>query len=375
MAAATAANFPSKIRNDDMTNSFGLIGCGWRAEFYLRIARELPGQFPIAGVVVRNAGKRARLAARWAVPVFATLDELLSNGKPSFVVTSVPWAANLPLLETFASRDLPVLSETPIAPELPDLCRCYELVRAGARIQVAEQYLFQPAHAARLGLIRSGALGEIHEATVSFAHGYHGLSLLQRYLGVELQYPRIRARKFASRIVAGPGREGPPTELSIVPSERIIAELDYGDSLGIYDFTGDQYFSWIRSPQLLVRGEKGEINQSNVRILKEFNIPINFALVRDDTGHEGNLEGYSHRAIIGGGELLYQNPFPSARFSDDEIAVATSLLKMQNFVKTGESFYSAAEACHDRYLDILVSEAVESGQTVEARIQPWSSRD
>lgn len=355
-----------------MTHSFGLIGGGWRSEFFLRIARDLPGQFPVAGVVIRDGEKRSRLAAAWQVPVFATVEELLSQGKPAFVVTSVPWVANLPLIEFLASQNIPVLSETPIAPELPDLCKVYGMVQAGARIQVAEQYLFQPMHAARLGLIQAGLLGTIYEATVSIAHGYHGISLLRRFLQTGLGLPRITARKFCSRIVAGPGREGPPAALSIVPSERVIAQLDYGNRLGIYDFTGDQYFSWIRSQQLLVRGEKGEINQTKVRFLKDFKTPMDFDLVRRDAGQNGNIEGYSHRAITGGGEVLYENPFPTARWNDDEIAVATSLFKMQGYVETGESFYSVAEACHDRYLDILISQAVESGEAVEAAPQPWA---
>jgi len=354
-----------------MAQTFGLIGAAWRGEFFLRIARDLPGQFPLAGVVVRNPEKRERLRATWSVPVFATVEELLAKGKPAFVVTSVPWAANLPLMEFLATQNMPILSETPIAPALADLQRVVQLAKAGARIQLAEQYLFQPMQAARLKLIRDGKLGTIYEADVSFAHGYHGVSLLRNYLQAGLRLPKITARKFRSRIVAGPGREGAPKTRAVVDSDRVIAQIDYGDRLGIYDFTGDQYFSWIRSPRLLVRGEEGEINGNTVRLLKDFQTPIDFTLIRQETGHEANLEGHYHRAILGGGEILYQNPFTSARWTDDEIAVATCLAKMMTYVETGESFYGVPEACHDRYLDILISEATEQGKTVEATHQPW----
>jgi predicted dehydrogenase len=355
-----------------MTQSFGLIGGGWRAEFFLRIARDLPAQFPCVGVVVRDVEKRERLKAAWAIPVFATVEELLAKARPSFVVTSVPWAANLPLLELLAAEKVPVLSETPIAPGLADLQRVFQMVAAGARIQVAEQYLFQPLHAARLKLVREGRLGPVREADVSVAHGYHGISLLRNYLQAGLRRPRISARKFKARIVAGPGRNGPPREKAVVDSERIIAQLDYGDRLGIYDFSGDQYFSWIRSSRLLVRGEEGEINDTTVRLLRDHRTPFQFTLARRDAGRDGNLEGYHHQAILGGGEILYENPFPGPRWSDDEIAVATLLAKMKTYVETGESFYSVAEACHDRHLDLLISEAVDRGQPVEAAPQPWN---
>src|SRR5271163_3084742 len=103
-----------------MRPAFGLIGAAWRGEFFLRIAQDLPEQFPLAGVVVRDPEKRERLRTAWSVPVFATVEELLAKGKPAFVVTSVSWAANLPLLELLATQNMPVLSETPLAPALED---------------------------------------------------------------------------------------------------------------------------------------------------------------------------------------------------------------------------------------------------------------
>jgi predicted dehydrogenase len=354
-----------------MPLSFGIIGSGWRAEFFLRIARDLPEQFPLAGIVVRNPDKRADLAKRWQAPTFSNLDELLVEKRPDFMVTSVSATANLELIETLSERGLPVLSETPIGRDPKELYRVVDLERAGARIQVAEQYIFQPLHAARLALIETGRLGTVYEADVSIAHGYHGISLLRRFLQTGLRLPKIVARRFTSRIVAGPHRARVPTEHKIVDSVRTIAQLDYGDRLGVFDFTGDQYHSWIRSPRLMVRGEEGEINQTTVRLLQRFDTPFQFELVRRDTGQAGNLEGYSHRTISGGGEVLYRNPFPAMRWNDDEIAVATSLSRMATYVTTGQPAYSVAQACHDCYLDQLIVEAAASGREVIAEPQPW----
>ena len=47
---------------------FGIIGGGWRAEFFLRIARSLPERFRVAGMLVRDAAKGARLEAAFGVP-------------------------------------------------------------------------------------------------------------------------------------------------------------------------------------------------------------------------------------------------------------------------------------------------------------------
>jgi hypothetical protein len=354
-----------------MALSFGIIGSGWRAEFFLRIARDLPEQFPLAGVVARNPDKRAELGRRWAAPTFSTLDELLAERRPDFMVTSVSASANLEWMVLLSERGIPVLSETPIGRDLKELHRVFDLERAGARIQVAEQYIFQPLHAARLALIESGRLGTIHEVDVSIAHGYHGVSLLRHFLQTGLRLPKITARRFTSRIVAGPHRNRLPAERKIVESVRTIAQLDYRDRLGIFDFTGDQYHSWIRSPRLMVRGEEGEINQNTVRLLRRFDTPFQFDLVRRDTGHAGNLEGYSHRSISGGGEVLYENPYPAMRWNDDEIAVATSLSRMATYLTTGEPAYSVAEGCHDCYLDHLIAESAASGREVVGEQQPW----
>jgi len=349
---------------------FGIVGGGWRAQFYLRIARDLPERFGLAGVVVRDAAKREALVREWGAPVFASVEELLQT-KPDFVVTSISWDDNPGLLGWLAERGVPALSETPVAATLEAMRAVTALVQAGAKLQVAEQYLFQPLHAARLRVIEMGLLGTVREADVSVAHGYHGISLMRRFLGVGLRLPRVTARKFASQIVAGPTRQGLPERDEVVESSRVIAQFDYGDKLGIFDFCRDQYFSWIRSPRVMVRGERGEINGEVVRTLEDYRTPQTFALGRHDTGHRGNLEGFSLRAITGCGREFYRNPFEPARWSDDEIAVATSLARMANYLETGEPCYPAAEGCHDRYLDLLVERSLAEGGMVEGEAQPW----
>lgn len=114
--------------------------------------------------------------------------------------------------------------------------------------------------------------------------------------------------------------------------------LDFGNKLGVLDFTGDQYFSWIREKRILVRGERGEIVNDEVSWLQSFDSPVYDKLRRIDTGHSGNLEGFHHKGIMGCGEWLYVNPHAPARLSDDEIAVAETLARMGDYVRGGPSF-------------------------------------
>jgi predicted dehydrogenase len=323
-------------------------------------------------MMVRNGGKGRVLEEDWGVNTYRTLEELLRLSELDFVVVSVSWPATPIMLRRLAYHDMPALSETPPAPDLDGLLDLHVLTERGAQIQVAEQYQFQPLHAARLRLARSGSLGTVTQAQVSAAHGYHGVSLIRGLLGVEFEEATIWARHFTSPIIAGPGRGGPPGEEKVTDCRQVIAYLDFGDRLGVYDFAGDQYFSWIRSHRVLVRGGRGEINNTHVSYLKDFQTPIYIDLKRINAGEDGNLEGYYHKGILAGEEWVYRNPFVPARLTDDEIAVATCLDKMADYVAGGPSFCSLRDASQDHYLALMIAQAVERGEPVVARRPSWA---
>jgi len=163
--------------------------------------------------------------------------------------------------------------------------------------------------------------------------------------------------------VASPGRDGPPSEEKIVASGQTIAHLDFGDRLGVFDFTGDQYFSWIRAQRVLVRASKARSRMREIRYLKDHRTPITLELLRQDAGRNGNLEGYHLKGILAGDEWVYENPFVPGRLSDDEIAVATCLEKMAAYARGGPDFYSLAEASQDHFLSLMIDKSLASGCT------------
>jgi predicted dehydrogenase len=266
---------------------------------------------------------------------------------------------------------MPTLAETPPAPDLEGLIRLWEDLPTKARVQVAEQYQFQPLHAARLAFARSGKLGEVRQVQISAAHGYHGVSLIRKFLNAGHENATIRAFKFKSPLIAGPSRAGPPSVETEIESVQVIAYLQFDHKLAVFDFTTDQYFSWIRSQRLLVRGDRGEINNLDASYLTDFRTPANVRFERHDTGQNGNLEGYYHKGYSAGGILCYQNPIVPARLSDDEIAIATCLERMAHYVETGESFYSLSEASQDHYLSMMIAEAAETGKELKSSNQIW----
>jgi hypothetical protein len=351
---------------------FGIVGAGWRSEFYQRVARACPEQMQLIGMVGRSPERAQGVAARFGVPLCASLDEL-ARLQPDYVVACVPRAQMLPVLRELAALGLAALAETPPGDTLESLGAVWALSRHGARLQVAEQYWAQPHHAARLALAASGKLGRISQVQVSVCHGYHGMSLLRRFLGVMFEPVTVTATSFTSPLVQGPGRNGPPIEEKIVNSTQVIARFDFGDRLGIYDFLGDMYFSYIRGQRLLVRGERGEIVDERAVYLQDVTTPIAVTFARHSAGLNGNLEGNYLKGIQASETWAYRNPLAPAALSDEEIAIGTCLLRMGDYARGGEPFYGVAEAAQDRYLDLLMERALASGEAVRSEPQVWQS--
>ena len=66
--------------------NFVIIGGGWRAEFYLRIAKALPERFHVSGICVRNPERRQYIAEKYNVKVFSSFEECLEEPFVFFVI-------------------------------------------------------------------------------------------------------------------------------------------------------------------------------------------------------------------------------------------------------------------------------------------------
>ncbi|MET4781131.1 Gfo/Idh/MocA family oxidoreductase [Glaciihabitans sp. UYNi722] len=352
--------------------SFAVIGSGFRAELFLRIARALHERFTIAGVVVRNEARRLEVQQRWAVPVFASVSELTRSSPPDFVVVAVRPSDALEVITELTSANLPVLTETPAAPDIPSLLALHRLQRAGAIIQVAEQYHLEPLIYSQIAIARSGLLGDVTEAFVSVAHDYHGMSVLRRMLGIGFEDAVITARSREFDVQAGPDRGGDPQADSQVRSAHTTAWLDFGQLSATYDFDDQQYRSFIRSSSVLVRGTRGELRDTDVHYLADYRSPVHDSIERIAAGSPGNHEGMFLRAFQLGEHQLYSNEFLPARLADDELAVATMLARMNEHVHGGPPVYDLAEAAQDQYLQLMMRQAINTGRPVNTERQGWA---
>jgi hypothetical protein len=123
---------------------------------------------------------------------------------------------------------------------------------------------------------------------------------------------------------------------------------------------------------MLIRGDRGEIVNEEAAWLQSYDTPLYSKLRRIDAGHGGSLEGLYLKGIMADGEWLYRNPFVPARLTDEELAIAESLERMQRHVEGGPSFYSLAEGSQDQYLALLLEQSAATGETVISATQPWA---
>lgn len=328
---------------------YAILGGGWRSEFYMRLASLLPGEFAISGIYVRNPEKRAALAGRYPFRFVEDLEELLT-GDYDFVVSCVNKGSICDVAKTLGARGIPLLTETPVGINRGEAEAMLDPDPAW-QVQVAEQFHLAPRYSATKAVIDSGLLGEVHQVYLSACHDYHGVSLLRFLLGAGETVPEIITIPLSDPIIRYRGRNGAMEETPVNPEERLTI-YQFGGKTGIYDFSKEQYFSGIRMPLIHVKGTRGEIVNDTVRYLQD-GIAHEFALRRVAFGEYENLDGLGIAAITGNGGVWYQPPFVGARLSDEEMAIATVLLKMARYVKTGEEFYSLRDAAWDVMLSCI----------------------
>lgn len=313
---------------------YGIVGAGWRSAFYLRIAELLPKEFSVSGIYIRNSEKQKEFADKYNVRICSSLEELLKTDF-DFIVSCVNKDNISEMIKTLAAKNIPVLTETPVTDGTPT-----------GRVQVAEQFHFMPRNQAYKRIIESGILGEVHSVRLSCCHDYHAASLIRFFLDTGFEIPEINTISLIDPVTRYNSRAGYLKSPAVIKAEEKIKIFKFKDKTALYDFSFEQYFSDIRSSQITIRGTNGEIVNNTCSYLKD-GVPHRFEICRNAYGTEESLDGMCLFNITGNGEVLYTNPFPYSRLSDEEIAIATCLKKMKKYLKVGEEFYPLKHAAID----------------------------
>jgi predicted dehydrogenase len=345
--------------------SFAIVGSGWRSEFFWRLAAALEG-LACVGVVSRRPQDLP-------VPVYLSLDECLAAAKPDFVVTAVPWDVTPSLVVELVERGVPVLAETPPAPDLDGLRDLWHKVGDSGLVQVAEQYTRMPAHAARVALVRSGVIGDPTRVDVSSTHQYHAVSLIRSLLGLGRGPAEVRAVRTTALLADPLSRDGWADPVVVKQATTTIATIAFREGgFGLYDFTDNQWHNQLLMRRLLVRGTKGELRDQEVIRLTADRTIVRSSIVRRQTGYDLDLDGFDTDHITFGAEVLYRNPYQGQRWNDEEIAIATLLQDTATWVSdSGPAPYPLADGIQDHRIALAIEEAADHGTPTQVADEPW----
>jgi predicted dehydrogenase len=346
--------------------TFALIGSGWRARMFLKVAGEL-GTIRCGGVVVRTP-------RHLDVPTFTSLEACLRQLSVDFVLIATPRSVTPQVIADAVDRGLPVLGETPPAPDLDGLRMLWSSVGDSGLVQVAEQYPMMPSHAARAALVATGAIGTPTQVQVSSTQQYHAVALMRGLLAAGRGPVAVRASRFTAPLIHPLSRTGWTDDEEAHPATTTIATLDFGAGRsGVYDFTEQQTRNQLRFRRLTVRGSAGELHNDEVVRMTGARTLVRTPLLRRQTGYDLDLIGYDTEHISFGSEVLYRNPYPGRRWMDDEIAMATLLERTASWVRgEGPEPYPLAEGAQDQHLALAIEESAESDTTITTSCEAWS---
>lgn len=352
--------------------TFAVVGSGWRSRFLLRVAAAAPDRLRVSGVVTRSAAAGDEITAAWGVPAHRSVDDLLAAERPELVVPAVSWPAMPVLVRELVAAGVPTLAETPPAPDLEGLRALWHDVGSSGLVSVAEQYTLMPGHAARLAVVRAGAIGVPTSVEVASTHLYHAVSLVRAFLGAGLSDVVVNARQFAAPLVDPLSFGGWDAGATPQPRTTTIATLDFGDGrTGLYNFVDNQWWNPLRTRRIVVRGSHGElVDDAVVRLVG--GDPVTSRLEYRRTGVDMNLEGNEVVHVAFDGAVVYRNPFVGTRLSEDDIAVAAILEAAGAHVRgEGPDPYPLADACQDHAIGLAIEESARTATDVRVRAEVW----
>ena len=344
-----------------------IVGSGYRAEYFGRIARTYPDLFG-AMFLCRSREKAGLMTARTGAPAVTDEDECLAF-RPDFAVIAVDRGHMAEVIARWAEKGLPLVTETPVGETMDQLRAVWALGAGGAKIVSCEQYFRQPILLSGLAAVEEGLIGTPSSLYISLLHDYHAASVIRRALQVPVgEAFTVTGAARQNTVIRTDSRTGAILDGSRAAAERMTAliSFDSGKS-AVYDFSPVQYRSFIRSRHLVVRGDRGEWSDTSVSFADGAGVPRKLFLTPeipekyrclDTQALRDRRRGWQH-------ELMPDTV-------QDEFAIASMLLDMGGYLTGGPSPYPLKDALEDAYFWCLLKQAALSPfRPIRSERMPW----
>ena len=358
---------------------FAVIGSGWRAQYYVRVAKALPDLFELCAMYCRSEEKAARIRAEYGIPATASEDECAS-ANPDFIVTAVSKPSGPEVSMHWMDRGFTVLCETPAGQDLETLNILWMRHKQGQKLVVAEQYFLYPYYSSLIKLVRSGIIGQVNCLNISLAHEYHGASLIRALLGITPDTAfTVFAKTYEFPVTETRTRYEEFRDGRIAGKKRTVSTFEFENGqTAFYDFDSEQYHSTIRKNTYKIQGVRGEILDGRAVYLNaendaaEVELQVNTRHIERDFENPNPEFAEEVTGIYFQDEQLYEPPFGLCGLSQDETAVAQLMKRTAEYAKgVKESPYPLKEALQDAYMAVLMRNSIETGKPAGSEQQLW----
>jgi hypothetical protein len=347
--------------------SYVIVGSGYRAEYFGRIARAYPDQFR-ALFLCRSEEKAALMKQHTGIDAVVSREACLAF-RPDFAVIAVDRGHVADAAEEWLRDGYPVLTETPVGDTPEKLRRLRQWEQTGAKIVCCEQYHRQPILAAGLDAIDRGLIGQPDSLYISLLHDYHAASLIRRALQIPAgEAYTLRGARRESTVTETDSRYGAILDGRTTQAARDTVFVSFASGKeAVYDFCPVQYRSFIRSRHLTVRGSRGEWTDTVLLQLDDENRPRQTFLLPEIPEKYRVLDTPALRD-----KRRNWQPALAPDTAQDEFAIASILLDMGDYLAGGPSPYPLEDALEDAYFWLLLNQAVENPwQEITCGIRPW----